>query len=98
MSEQDQKSNDQPRLALEYRDGLPVITVTGGNVIPGGIRVETDSGAPVAIYKAETLEQVQSRQARALGPDVLLTLFEEVPDEIELSEPPEGLSFGVDNR
>lgn len=35
------------------------------------------------------------RQAE-LGPDVLLVLFDEVPDEIELAEPPEGLSFGVD--
>ncbi|MFF0630484.1 hypothetical protein [Streptomyces sp. NPDC004296] len=35
------------------------------------------------------------RQA-VLGPDVLLVLFEQVPDEIELAEPPEGLSFGID--
>ncbi|GAU70685.1 hypothetical protein SSP35_21_00800 [Streptomyces sp. NBRC 110611] len=32
----------------------------------------------------------------ALGPDVLLVLFEQVPDEVELAEPPEGLSFGID--
>ncbi|ANZ20711.1 hypothetical protein SNOUR_37415 [Streptomyces noursei ATCC 11455] len=31
-----------------------------------------------------------------LGPDVLLVLFEQVPDEVELAEPPEGLSFGID--
>jgi hypothetical protein len=35
------------------------------------------------------------RQAE-LGPDVLLVLFDQVPDEIELAEPPEGLSFGID--
>ncbi|MCS0634708.1 hypothetical protein NX801_03340 [Streptomyces sp. LP05-1] len=32
----------------------------------------------------------------ALAADVLLVLFDEVPDEVELAEPPEGLSFGVD--
>ncbi|MFI9271385.1 hypothetical protein ACIGXM_11820 [Kitasatospora sp. NPDC052896] len=31
-----------------------------------------------------------------LEDDVLLLLFDRVPDEVELSEPPEGLSFGVD--
>jgi hypothetical protein len=35
------------------------------------------------------------RQAEP-GPDVLMVLFAAVPDEIELAEPPEGLSFGVD--
>ncbi|MER5811403.1 YidB family protein [Streptomyces sp. NPDC002033] len=31
-----------------------------------------------------------------VGDDVLLVLFSEVPDEVELAEPPEGLSFGID--
>ena len=31
-----------------------------------------------------------------LDNDVLVLLFDRVPDEVELSEPPEGLSFGID--
>ncbi|MFK0203687.1 hypothetical protein [Streptomyces lavendulae] len=46
-----------------------------------------DDRTPIAVLRQD-----------ALGPDVLLVLFEEVPDEIELAEPPEGLSFGVDLR
>ncbi|MFF3070021.1 hypothetical protein ACFVSN_30345 [Kitasatospora sp. NPDC057904] len=31
-----------------------------------------------------------------LAPDILLCLFGEVPDTLEITEPPEGLSFGID--
>ncbi|MGI5335987.1 hypothetical protein ACQEVS_00600 [Streptomyces sp. CA-181903] len=41
-------------------------------------------------------EPVTLLRRRALENDVLLVLFDRVPDEVELSEPPEGLSFGVD--
>ncbi|MFI9724032.1 hypothetical protein ACIHFE_31040 [Streptomyces sp. NPDC052396] len=44
-----------------------------------------DARAPIAILRQDVL-----------GPDVLLVLFEQVPDEVELAEPPEGLSFGID--
>ncbi|MEU8547140.1 hypothetical protein AB0C81_09060 [Streptomyces roseoverticillatus] len=44
-----------------------------------------DSRTPIAVLRQDVL-----------GPDVLLVLFEQVPDEIELAEPPEGLSFGID--
>ncbi|MEU5192139.1 hypothetical protein AB0G83_34125 [Streptomyces klenkii] len=44
-----------------------------------------DSRTPIAVLRQD-----------ALGPGILLVLFEQVPDEIELAEPPEGLSFGVD--
>jgi hypothetical protein len=33
-----------------------------------------------------------------LAPDVLLCLFDGVPDNVELSEPPESLGFGVDSE
>ncbi|MFD0344157.1 YidB family protein [Streptomyces sp. NPDC127117] len=36
-------------------------------------------------------------RSSTLGPDVLLVLFAEIPDEVELAEPPEGLSFGIDS-
>lgn len=42
-------------------------------------------GEPVALLRRSALEN-----------DVLLVLFDRVPDEVELSEPPEGLSFGID--
>ncbi|MFB0632844.1 hypothetical protein [Streptomyces sp. AB3(2024)] len=32
------------------------------------------------------------------GPDVLLVLFEDVPDQVTLREPGDGLSFGIDPR
>ncbi|MFC5720587.1 hypothetical protein ACFP1Z_10480 [Streptomyces gamaensis] len=44
-----------------------------------------DDRQPIAVLRQD-----------ALGPDVLLVLFEQVPDEVELAEPPEGLSFGID--
>ncbi|MFF2076170.1 hypothetical protein ACFVXG_15585 [Kitasatospora sp. NPDC058162] len=42
-------------------------------------------GVPIAVLRQDTL-----------GPDTLLCLFEKVPDHVELAEPPEGLSFGID--
>ncbi|MDT0449224.1 hypothetical protein [Streptomyces hesseae] len=44
-----------------------------------------DGRQPIAVLRQDVL-----------GPDVLLVLFEQVPDEVELAEPPEGLSFGID--
>ncbi|MER5890612.1 hypothetical protein ABT160_42875 [Streptomyces sp. NPDC001941] len=32
----------------------------------------------------------------ALAPDMLMVLFDEVPQVVEVAEPPEGLSFGID--
>ncbi|MFI2188089.1 hypothetical protein [Streptomyces sioyaensis] len=44
----------------------------------------------------EAREPIPVLRQAELGPDVLLVLFADVPDEIELAEPPEGLSFGID--
>ncbi|MFI6847814.1 hypothetical protein [Kitasatospora sp. NPDC050467] len=41
-------------------------------------------------------EPVRLLRQDLLDADILLYLFDEVPDEVELSEPPEGLSFGID--
>ncbi len=35
-------------LTLEYVDGVPVLTVSGGNALPGGIAVRDDAGNTVA--------------------------------------------------
>ncbi|WP_242911490.1 YidB family protein [Actinomadura terrae] len=63
--------------------------------------------AEAAAYLADRLPQAtdaatpdgpvtRALRQDTLGPDVLLVLFAAVPDEIELSEPPEGISFGID--
>ncbi|MFF4285615.1 hypothetical protein ACFY0R_09845 [Streptomyces sp. NPDC001633] len=41
-------------------------------------------------------ETVGLLRRELLAGDILLVLFDRVPDAVELSEPPEGLSFGVD--
>ncbi|MFE7400651.1 hypothetical protein [Streptomyces sp. NPDC057557] len=46
------KPEDIGTLAIEYRDGQPVVVVSGGNTLPSGIRVESESGSTVAIYEA----------------------------------------------
>lgn len=39
-------------LSIRYMDGVPVIVVSGGTVIPGGIAVVDESGNAVAGYAA----------------------------------------------
>lgn len=55
-------------------------------------------GLLVRPYRADEPTRTPIRVMRqdALASDVLLVLFADVPDEIELAEPPEGLSFGID--
>ncbi|MFF3654839.1 hypothetical protein [Streptomyces olivochromogenes] len=48
------KSEDLGKLRIRYADGLPVIVVSGGTVIPGGITVVDESGNAVAGYTART--------------------------------------------
>lgn len=43
-------------------------------------------------------EAVRLLRRSVLEHDVLLVLFDQVPDVVELSEPPEGLSFGIDTH
>ncbi|MGE7437054.1 hypothetical protein [Kitasatospora sp. NPDC001175] len=48
------KPEDIATLAIEYRDGVPVIVVNGGTVVPATLRVEDGSGnvARSAAYSA----------------------------------------------
>ncbi|WP_436497155.1 hypothetical protein [Actinokineospora sp. HUAS TT18] len=39
-------------LSIHYRDGEPVIIVSGGGVVPETITVTDTAGAPVAVYAA----------------------------------------------
>ncbi|MEU9337036.1 hypothetical protein AB0D49_28365 [Streptomyces sp. NPDC048290] len=71
-----------PRAGLLIRSAL-VHECPGLLVRP--YRGHGESRTPVAVLRQDTL-----------GPETLLVLFAEVPDEIELAEPPEGLSFGID--
>ncbi|MBT2385951.1 hypothetical protein [Streptomyces sp. ISL-11] len=41
-------------LALEYRDGVLVLKLTGGHVIPRALPVVDDSGVLLAVYTAGT--------------------------------------------
>lgn len=43
---------DVATLALEYRDGQPVVVPSGGNAIPGALAVVGPDGSVVALYEA----------------------------------------------
>ncbi|MFE4336614.1 hypothetical protein ACFRQM_46935 [Streptomyces sp. NPDC056831] len=46
------KPEDIGTLSLEYRDGQPVIVVSGGTMIPAGFSVVHESGKSLATYSA----------------------------------------------
>lgn len=59
-------------------------------LVPGwpALRFEAVAGStPVEVLRSESM-----------GADVLLMLFDRMPDRLTLSEPPQGLHFGVDGR
>ncbi|MGW1997405.1 hypothetical protein [Embleya sp. NPDC001921] len=77
----------------------------GGNVDPprAGVLIRSAlvhecPGLLVRPYRGHEQTRTPIRVLRqdTLASDVLLVLFADVPDEIELAEPPEGLSFGID--
>ncbi|MFB7860605.1 hypothetical protein [Streptomyces sp. NPDC056069] len=46
------KPEDIGTLKIEYRDGQPVIVISGGPAIPAGIVVADESGNSIALYSA----------------------------------------------
>ncbi|MGE7437041.1 tetratricopeptide repeat protein [Kitasatospora sp. NPDC001175] len=46
------KPEDAGTLAIEYREGKPVIVVSGGKYIPAGLTVVDGAGNAVAAYNA----------------------------------------------
>lgn len=56
----------------------------------------TDECPELAVRAWQGGEPVVLLRWEVLPGDILLVLFDRVPDTVELSEPPEGLSFGVD--
>ncbi|MGW9211271.1 hypothetical protein ACWGR4_30360 [Embleya sp. NPDC055664] len=75
-------NTDPPRAGVLIRSAL-VHECPGLLVRP--YRGHEPTRTPIRVLRQDTL-----------APDVLLVLFADVPDEIELAEPPEGLSFGID--
>ncbi|MFI8810260.1 MULTISPECIES: hypothetical protein [unclassified Streptomyces] len=49
------KSEDIGTLSIEYRDGLPVIVVSGGTLIPARLRVVDEGGNAVPAYASEAI-------------------------------------------
>ncbi|WP_042804705.1 hypothetical protein [Streptomyces sp. C] len=52
------RPEDIGTLAIEYRDGVPVIVVSGGKFIPAGISVVNQEGVAVARVTAAPIDSV----------------------------------------
>ncbi|GAA1246468.1 hypothetical protein GCM10009665_41750 [Kitasatospora nipponensis] len=101
------KPEDVATLSIEYRDGRPVVVVSGGKYVPSELPVVNGSGTAGAarfawtngVAHLHTPDLVSapggSPRPPDLGSDVLLVLFDEVPDQITLREPGEGIHFGL---
>jgi hypothetical protein len=60
-AEQSGDANDNVgTLSIHYRDGQPVIVVTGGTALPDTVAVVSADGDPVAVYRAQTGPQARS--------------------------------------
>ncbi|MFD5566103.1 hypothetical protein [Kitasatospora griseola] len=98
---------DIATLSIEYRDGRPVVVVSGGKYVPAELPVVDSSGAARAarfawsngVAQLHTPDPAaapeQSPRLQHAGPDVLLVLFDDVPDQISIREPGEGIHFGL---
>ncbi|MFE5534805.1 hypothetical protein [Streptomyces sp. NPDC056492] len=101
------KPEDIATLSIEYRDGQPVVVVSGGKYVPSELPVVNSSGAASAgrfawsngvahLHTPDPVSvQAGSPQPPGLGPDVLLVLFDDVPDQVAIREPGEGIHFGL---
>ncbi|MFF4104375.1 hypothetical protein [Streptomyces sp. NPDC001903] len=58
------KPEDIGTLSIEYREGQPVIVVSGGTVIPAGLTVADASGDAVAAYTAGPIETTTPAKER----------------------------------
>ncbi|MFB6561733.1 MULTISPECIES: hypothetical protein [unclassified Streptomyces] len=104
------KPEDIATLSIEYRDGRPVVVVSGGKYVPSELPVANSSGAASTARFAwsngvaylHTPDPVSAPQGSPrpphAAPDVLLALFDAVPDQVTLQEPGEGIHFGTDPR
>ncbi|MFE7401755.1 hypothetical protein [Streptomyces sp. NPDC057557] len=54
------KSEKVGTLTLQYKDGIPVLTVTGGNVAPTGLAIVDEAGNGVGLYTARPVKAAVS--------------------------------------
>ncbi|MFE3767239.1 hypothetical protein ACFXPI_36400 [Streptomyces sp. NPDC059104] len=104
------KPEDIATLSIEYRDGRPVVVVSGGKYVPSELPVVNGFGATHTarfawsngVAHLHTPDPVSTPQGSPrpshAGPDVLLVLFDDVPDQVALREPGDGPSFGIEPR
>ncbi|MER6319279.1 hypothetical protein ABT237_36825 [Streptomyces sp. NPDC001581] len=100
------KPEDIATLSIEYRDGRPVVVVSGGKYVPSELPVVNSSGVAHAgrfawsngVAHLHTPDPVSapdgSPRPPASTPDLLLVLFDEVPDQTTVRESGEGIHFG----
>ncbi|OKJ13738.1 hypothetical protein [Kitasatospora sp. CB01950] len=98
---------DIATLSIEYRDGRPVVVVSDGKYVPSELPVVNSAGVACTarfawsngVAQLHTPDPApapgQSPRPPHAGPDVLLVLFEAVPDQISIREPGEGIHFGL---
>ncbi|MFD7639755.1 hypothetical protein ACFV4P_03800 [Kitasatospora sp. NPDC059795] len=94
---------DIATLSIEYRDGRPVVVVSGGKYVPSELPVVNSAGVACAarfawsngVAQLHAPDPAQSPRSPHADPDVLLVLFEAVPDQISMREPGEGIHFGL---
>ncbi|MFI7240266.1 hypothetical protein [Streptomyces cyaneofuscatus] len=60
ISESEIKPEDIGSLSLRYADGVPVLVVSGGTVIPAGLTVVDASGDVVGAYSAEPVRKTRT--------------------------------------
>ncbi|WP_328792638.1 MULTISPECIES: hypothetical protein [unclassified Streptomyces] len=101
------KPEDIATLSIEYRDGQPVVVVSGGKYVPSELPVVNSSGTAQSarfawsngVAHLHTPDPAStpdgSPRPPYTGSDVLLVLFDEVPDQITFQEPGEGIHFGL---
>lgn len=58
--------DDVGALSVHYRDGRPVIIVTGGTALPGEVVVENADGKIVASYRAGGVEQTGAQTRNSI--------------------------------
>lgn len=62
------ESDKVGRLMLQHKDGVPVLTVTGGNVVPTGLAIVDETGNAVGLYTARRVKTAVAKQRPSAPP------------------------------